>query len=538
VSDTLDHLKLFARFPFALRRFLRHTPTLDEARRTVRERLERREQNLLDIVERCIYGWPRSPYLALLKRAGCELGDLRALVKQKGLEGALRDLREEGVYVTFEEFKGRAPIVRNGLTIPVDARDFDNPFARRDFETQTGGSTGSAINVGANVDHIADRQLNEMLALHAHGLLGAPTAVWNYTLPAGSPGRPLMLASIGQPAEHWFTPTGLRDSKHWVKYNLATYYMIFCMRLYGVRVPLPEVVKMDQAVVVARWIHETLKTHKRCLLFAGVSRALRLCIAAREAGLDLTGAALRGGGEPVTPAKVEVMRQVGARYVPNYAMSETSYVAAACARPLDGSDTHLLKDAFVLFTYPHYLKAFDMSVPAFNLTTLLPTVPKLMFNVQVDDYGVVEERACGCELESHGYTTHIRDIHSYSKLVGEGVTLIGSEMMRILEEVLPARFGGTPLDYQLSEEEDEQGFTRVHLVVSPRVQIADERQVIDAFLAAMRESSAQSDAARIVWQQTDTIRIKRREPIPTARGKLLPMRIRRSAETVQAAVRS
>jgi ABC-type nitrate/sulfonate/bicarbonate transport system substrate-binding protein len=408
MNETLDYVRTFARFPFALRRFLRHTPTLDEAKRAVRERMERREETFLSLVERCVYGDARSPYLALLKLAGCELGDLRALVAKKGMEGALRDLREADVYVTFEEFKGRAPIVRNGRTIAVTARDFDNPFARRDFTVQTGGSTGRAINIGANVDHIAERRLNEMLALAAHGLLGVPTALWNYILPSGSPGRPLMLASIGQPAEHWFSPTGWRDSKQWLKYNLATYYMIGWMRLFGVRVPLPEVVRMDQALVVARWIHETLKTHPRCLVYAGVSRALRVCVAARDAGLDLTGAALRGGGEPLTPAKVEVMQRVGARYVPNYAMSETSYVGAACARPADASDVHVLKDAFVLFTHPHPLPAFGVTVPAFNLTTLLPTVPKLMFNVQVDDYGIVEERACGCELESYGYDPRAR----------------------------------------------------------------------------------------------------------------------------------
>ena len=34
------------------------------------------------------------------------------------------------------EFKGRAPIVRNGLTIPVTASDFDNPNLKGDFQGQ------------------------------------------------------------------------------------------------------------------------------------------------------------------------------------------------------------------------------------------------------------------------------------------------------------------------------------------------------------------------------------------------------------------
>ena len=54
-------------------------------------------------------------------------------------------------------------------------------------------------------------------------------------------------------------------------------------------------------------------------------------------------------------------------------------------------------------------------------------------------------------------------------MTGEGMTLIGTDMVRILEEDLPRRFGGSPLDYQLMEEEDERGFTRLSLVVSPDV---------------------------------------------------------------------
>ncbi len=87
-----------------------------------------RETNFLIMVERGIFGYPRSPYRPLLKVAGCELGDLQAMVRTKGLETILRVLCEAGVYVSFEEFKGRTPIVRDGQVIPVRAQDFDNPY--------------------------------------------------------------------------------------------------------------------------------------------------------------------------------------------------------------------------------------------------------------------------------------------------------------------------------------------------------------------------------------------------------------------------
>jgi hypothetical protein len=111
----------------------------------------------------------------LLKLAGCELSDLRALVKDKGLEGALLELRAAGVYATYEEFKERKPIVRNGFTLPVTPRDFDNPVARHDFSLMTGGSTGLANQVYQDLDHIAALATIDMVVLAEHELLGAPT---------------------------------------------------------------------------------------------------------------------------------------------------------------------------------------------------------------------------------------------------------------------------------------------------------------------------------------------------------------------------
>jgi hypothetical protein len=104
------------------------------------------------------------------------------------------------------------------------------------------------------------------------------------------------------------------------------------------------------------------------------------------------------------------------------------------------------------------------------------------------------------------------------------VTLVGSEMVRILEEVLPAKFGGSSLDYQLIEEENEKGLSRVSLIISPKIQIANETAVIDAVLDALGRSGVAADLARAHWMQAGTLRVKRMEPVWTARGKLMPFR--------------
>jgi hypothetical protein len=270
-----------------------------------------------------------------------------------------------------------------------------------------------------------------------------------------------------------------------------------------------------------------LHTHGRCVVNTYISRAVRVCQAAQEAGLDLAGTVFVGSAEPATPAKVRFLERARVRFVSNYGMVEANRIASSCAQPNDVDDVHLMKDALALFAYPYHVEEFDLTVPAFNLTTLLPAASKVLLNVQMDDYGIVEERRCGCELETYGYTTHLRQIRSYGKLVGEGVTLIGNELLHVLEEVLPARFGGSPLDYQMVEREDEQGLTRLFVLIHPRVEIADEQQVVETILNALSESSPMADAARTVWQQMQTIRVQRAEPMVTARGKLLPLHIER-----------
>jgi hypothetical protein len=525
MNETLESMRMFAQFPASLRRFLCHTLTMDEARAIVRDRMEHREENFLGIAEHSIYGYERSPYLPLLKAAGCELGDLRGLVNGHGLEGALRRLREEGVYITFEEFKGRKPIERHGQTIAVTASDFDNPRTRRDFTLHTGGSTGAAIKVGVDLEDIAARSPLEMIGLAAHGLLDAPIVRWTGILPDGSLRNILRAVRFGRVPDRWFSPKGLRDSRYWVKYGLATYYILAWMRLGGVHVPWPETVKVDRAVVVARSVAELVREHGRCSVTAPVSRGLRVALAAQEAGINLRGAVFFGTSEPATPAKVRQIVASGAGFVSSYGMVETNRIGIGCAHAEQCDDLHLHSDAFALFTHPYAVSGFGITVPAFNITSLLPTASKVMLNIQMDDYGVLEERRCGCDLESYGYSTHIREIRSYSKLTGEGVTLIGSEVVRVLEEVLPARFGGSPLDYQLVEQEDERGFTRLYLFISPRLEIPDEGRVIAVVLEALREASPMADAARSVWQHTESLQIKRMEPILTERGKHFPLRL-------------
>jgi hypothetical protein len=206
-------------------------------------------------------------------------------------------------------------------------------------------------------------------------------------------------------------------------------------------------------------------------------------------------------------------------------MAEVGRLAMGCARPVNVSDTHLLDDAFALVADPESDSAGAEGTVGFHITTLLPTTPKIMLNVIADDYGRIERRNCGCLFEECGYEFHLSNIQSVNKLTGEGVTLVGSEMLKILEQGLPARFGGSPLDYQLQEEEDAQGFTRLALVISPRVTLSNEPEVIDFVVKSLRSSSLSADLAQSAWQSARALYVKRAEPVWTARGKLQPLHV-------------
>jgi hypothetical protein len=147
--------------------------------------------------------------------------------------------------------------------------------------------------------------------------------------------------------------------------------------------------------------------------------------------------------------------------------------------------------------------------------------------MESDDRGVLETRPCGCPLEQYGYTQHIRAIYSPRKLTGEGVTLFGSDLTTIMEEILPGRFGGNPSDYQLVEEEGEEGLTRVRLFISPKVPIPDERKVIEFFLDQVKRKNTAADMAQAVWRKANTLQIQRSEPLLTPRGKLMPLYVKR-----------
>ncbi len=510
---------MYGRFLAGLRPYLRTTITLEQARASIARRVVEREDSLLRVAERGFFGYAQSPYAELLRIAGCEFGDFRALVADRGIEEALRSLRDAGVYFTFEEFKGREPVVRGGREIVVRQEQFDNPYLSHYYGTSTGGSTGTPGRVSTDLAHLAVQAEQRMALMDAHRVLGIPFAIWRPPLPSGSGINSVLRgAKWGSPPDRWFTPLIQRNLRPPFKFRLANTATVALGRLYGANLPWPEAVPLDRAIRIAEWMVASRDEYGAAVVNTTASNGVRIATAAQEATLDLTGTTLYMAGEPLTPAKARRVVDSGARHMTDYGAAESGRIGIGCANPASESDVHVALDTLFVLAYPREVPESGEIVSSFHVTSLHPSTPKMLLNVEFDDCGILEERSCGCPLESLGLTTHLRSMRSFGKLVGEGVSLLRSEMSHILEEVLPARFGGSPLDYQL-EESDEDGYTRLILVVSPRLTIADESEVIDVLLGALREAGAGANVASAFWQESETFRLRRDEPYTTSRGK-------------------
>jgi hypothetical protein len=95
----LEDIASCARLLCGLPVFLRQRMGPEQARRVLRQRLERREADFLALVRRAVYANDPSPYRSLLELSGCEYGDLEQLLGREGVEGTLRSLYQR-VYIS------------------------------------------------------------------------------------------------------------------------------------------------------------------------------------------------------------------------------------------------------------------------------------------------------------------------------------------------------------------------------------------------------------------------------------------------------
>jgi len=515
-----------------LGRFLRgRIPTeqaVELAKKILRDRVQQREENFLNLVEKGVFGYDDSPYRLLLDPKKIRYADVKEWVGRDGLESTMARLQEEGIYFTVEEYKGKTDVSRNGRTFRLTEKAFDNPFLSVAYEVRSGATRSAGTRIRIDFDYLVQRSYYDAFLLNLHDALTSPIANWFPIFP-GAPGinSSLRFARIGNPPRRWFTQVDRNNLKvNWEK-RLGTNYIIYMSRLLGVPLAKPEFVDLNNAYEVARWASSMLGEHPNCVLYTFASSAVRVCMAAKEHDLKIKGTRFLVTGEPLTPQKRTEIEAMGATAVPVYGISEAGVIAAGCSQRYPESDhCHTYKDTIAITSYRRHVPHCDVDVDSLLFTSLLYESPKILLNVEMGDFGTLEKRNCACGFGELGFDHHISQIRSFEKLTGEGVTFVNTDFIRIIEEVLPKRFGGESTDYQLIEVEDSNSLTHLDLLVSPRIGKIDENAIVATFVQMLKSAEdspeSWSQSGTEMWAQARTVRVKREYPIPTKRAKILP----------------
>jgi len=521
LGDLVSGVRMLTRLPPILRRPL----TSEEARATLHDHLMNRERNFLTLARDGIYGNSRSPYRRLLESVGCAYGDLERLVQKEGLESALHSLYTQGIYLTVDEYKGRRPVVRGQMKFLIGSADLHNPGLRLDMFGRTSSSRGPGTVVP--MDYAAHRKYSAdvFLEIEARGGWDWQRAIW-LTPGSGALSRVMGYTFCGTRLDRWFFLVEPKAAGLHPRYFRSAQALRLAAKLAGVWLPRPEFVGLQDPLPIARWIEGVLRAGKTPHLQAYASCVVRICQTALERGINLKGARFTMGGEPITAARFAIVRQVGAEALVRYATSDASVLGLGCAAPQAPDDVHFLHDRCAM-VQPGANSAAGLPPNTLLLTTVRPKARLILFNVSLGDQAVVSQRDCGCSLEKLGWTRHLHTIRSFEKLTAGGVALLDADIVGLLEETLPRRFGGGPTDYQLIDEESPDGKPRVRLLVHPRLGPMDPAEVRKAFLDGIGPGSGAERVMMLVWRDAGLPIIERKAPRVTSGGKILHVHLDR-----------
>ena len=516
----LEDIRVGARFLAQLPRFLRSPLALGDARRRLEERLDTRNERLTGLLDVIGAGPADSPYSRLMSACGCTVEDARQLVLDEGVEGALGRLLDAGVYLTGDEFKGRVPVVRGSVSFTVDPALLLNPRSNVHGLSETSGSRGVPTPVPIDLAFIEDHAVNTHLTLEAHG--GREWVHSHYGVPGGTAvSNPLEFAKGGTPPERWFTPVDTGSAGLHPRYRWGSKALWLGSRISGVPLPGPTFAPLDDPEPIVKWMAQVLARGRVPHVWTFASSAVLVCEAAAALGVDIAGARFTAGGEPTTSARRGAVEGVGAVMIPRMGATETDILAYACVHPDSADDMHFFHDRHALIQPESTSAVPSLPASAMILTSLLSTAPILLLNVCLGDQATVTRRECGCAMADLGWTYHVSQVRSYQKLTAGGITLLDSDVIQVLEDVLPGRFGGTPLDYQLVERVDmDTGHAVVQLLVAPHLPDVVEADVRDTFLTAVGGGTGGQHLMALQWRYGDVLRVIREQPRRTASGKI------------------
>jgi phenylacetate-coenzyme A ligase PaaK-like adenylate-forming protein len=245
--------------------------------------------------------------------------------------------------------------------------------------------------------------------------------------------------------------------------------------------------------------------------------------AATANGLDLTGCSALTAGEALTEAKRRVIESSGMTVYSSYGTTDFGGIGMPCAQMTEGNCGHVMKHAIALVSRKQETAWTDTAVNSLYATSLLPQSARIFINAEIGDTGVIESATCDCLFSKLGFDLQVRDIAAISKVTAQGVTIEISELVPLLEEALPARFGGHPGDYQLCETEAGSQ-TELVLRISPGVSKASAEEILTHFLGEVKCVYGGSLSV-VSWLHSSGIRAEVAPPILAATGKFRAVRL-------------
>lgn len=508
-----------ARLGLAMPGRLRRIVTHDAAVRRVSEQQAARESMFLESAARLIFAHDGNIFHRLLRHAGCDHVELTRRVRARGLEATLAGLRDAGVRLSLEEFKGLCPIERPGLLLsPINPDlSLNNPDLAGDgISGTTSGSRSEPTRVMYDWSFIAEEAAHERILYETHGVFDAPLALWYPVLP-GVAGIHNLLMSLqcGRAPERWFSQ--LKPSARSVTTldHLALLGLRAGSLLAGRPAPAPEWVDTTRPDAPLDWARARLAGGGRAAIRTFASSAVRLAEHARARAVDLTGLVLFTGGEPLTDTRRRYIESTGAAAFPRYVATEAGLIAAACPERRATDSMHVYTDRIAIIPG----EAAAGPVPLL-LTTLTHHTPKVLLNTEMGDAGALERHPCGCAFGRLGLDLFVADVSSRERLTLEGMTVPLRAVNGAIERVVE-RLGGPPDSWQSRVESDAHGSARLVVAISPVIGDVDITQLSADILERVANAGPGLDVAAEIWRSAGTIVVVRESPRMSDGAKLL-----------------
>ena len=517
----LREIGRYSRMGLAFVRHLR-SPLDPDPEGTIRSYMENRERHFLTMTRKVLAD-ANHPYSRMFAIAGCTLADVEESVARRGVENALQALLDAGVYLTQDEMRGRKEIVRHGQHVPATPASWDNESGRGPVvNTSSASSSGKSFHTQQSLGYLANLEsacrlmVRDLDLEHRPGFQVAPI------LPGYGLLGALLADRLNIGFDRWYAIGGASRAN--LHYRAVTRCIAAQMRLFGAKVPNPTYLDENDFRPAAEYLARLASEGAGAVISGFVSSVSRVAAAAVDADLDVTGTIAIVAGEALTDVKRHVIESAGISVYPTYGASDIGSIGYPCRHMNRGNCVHIFRHGIALAVKRQ--AAADLAggfVDSLYATPLLPFAPRHLINAEIGDTGVIEEASCDCTFTRLGFNLQVRDIAAISKVTAQGMTIAAGELVQILEERMPARFGGRPGDYQLIEAEGAAQ-TEMILCIRPGVCQSTSEEILGYFLNETHRLYGGSMSV-LAWAHSRGIRVRWAPPVLSATGKFRAVRL-------------